>query len=138
MLNCFYQSYRPVPYPQTVVRGDVRVEGLRFEVIAAGIPKTSSVARSNSLRSSTPPQLRKNFRIPPSVPEEDPRHSQISGTGYPPHAFSHAASNFMAGQPNNHHHHSNSNAGMFPHHAGSRQVDPHSPVPSNNAIENVS
>lgn len=38
------------------------------------LPKTSNVARSNSLRSSSPPRLRKdiknNTNVPPSVPEE--------------------------------------------------------------------
>ncbi|KAH0554071.1 serine/threonine-protein kinase PAK mbt [Cotesia glomerata] len=38
-----------------------------------GLPKMSTVARSNSLRSSSPPRLRRDFRnnanLPPSVPE---------------------------------------------------------------------
>lgn len=38
-----------------------------------GLPKTSTVARSNSLRSSSPPRLRRDYRhnsnLPPSVPE---------------------------------------------------------------------
>ncbi|XP_072931584.1 serine/threonine-protein kinase PAK mbt [Epargyreus clarus] len=40
------------------------------------LPKTSNVARSNSLRSTSPPRIRRDFRnqpnIPPSVPEESP------------------------------------------------------------------
>ena len=48
---------------QTIVRGDPKLNG---------IPKTSNVARSNSLRSSSP-RLRRNYRenanVPPSVPE---------------------------------------------------------------------
>ncbi|XP_018324914.1 serine/threonine-protein kinase PAK mbt [Agrilus planipennis] len=38
------------------------------------LPKTSNVARSNSLRSSSPPRLRRDYRnnanVPPAVPEE--------------------------------------------------------------------
>ncbi|XP_068085741.1 serine/threonine-protein kinase PAK mbt [Anabrus simplex] len=49
---------------KTIVRGDPRMNG---------IPKTSNVARSNSLRSSSPPRLRRDYRantnVPPSVPE---------------------------------------------------------------------
>ncbi|PNF35040.1 Serine/threonine-protein kinase PAK 4 [Cryptotermes secundus] len=49
---------------KTIVRGDPRLNG---------IPKTSNVARSNSLRSSSPPRLRRdnraNANVPPSVPE---------------------------------------------------------------------
>lgn len=49
---------------KTIVRGDPRLNG---------IPKTSNVARSNSLRSSSPPRLRRDYRssanVPPSVPE---------------------------------------------------------------------
>lgn len=40
------------------------------------LPKTSNVARSNSLRSSSPPRIRRDLRnqanVPPSVPEESP------------------------------------------------------------------
>lgn len=40
------------------------------------LPKTSNVARSNSLRSMSPPRIRRDLRnqpnIPPSVPEETP------------------------------------------------------------------
>ncbi|ODN01289.1 Serine/threonine-protein kinase PAK mbt, partial [Orchesella cincta] len=116
---------------KTVVRG----EGTRLQDgTGGGIPKTSNVARSNSLRSSTPPQLRKNFRIPPSVPEEDPRHSQVSGTGYPPNAFNHAANSFNPGQIGNHHHTNSTTTGFFPHHHGSRPVEPHSPVPSSTIV----
>lgn len=53
---------------KTIVRGDPRLNGA-----AAGLPKTSNVARSNSLRSSSPPRLRRDYRsnanVPPSVPE---------------------------------------------------------------------
>ncbi|KAG8322890.1 Serine/threonine-protein kinase PAK 5 [Homalodisca vitripennis] len=52
----------------TIVRGDAR-----FRNELNGIPKTSHVARSNSLRSSSPPRLRRDYRpnanIPPAVPE---------------------------------------------------------------------
>uniref|UniRef100_A0A1B6CTN7 non-specific serine/threonine protein kinase n=1 Tax=Clastoptera arizonana TaxID=38151 RepID=A0A1B6CTN7_9HEMI len=53
---------------KTIVRGDMK---LKTEL--NGIPKTSHVARSNSLRSSSPPRLRRDYRsnanIPPAVPE---------------------------------------------------------------------
>lgn len=45
------------------------------------LPKTSHVARSNSLRSSSPPRMRRDIRgnsnVPPSVPEE-PTPSQLA------------------------------------------------------------
>lgn len=53
---------------KTIVRGDAKFKGE-----LNGIPKTSHVARSNSLRSSSPPRMRREYRsnanIPPSVPE---------------------------------------------------------------------
>lgn len=49
------------------------------------LPKNSHVARSNSLRSSSPPRLRRDFRnqpnVPPSVPEES--HQSSTGPQYP-------------------------------------------------------
>ncbi|GFG41026.1 hypothetical protein Cfor_06796 [Coptotermes formosanus] len=62
---------------KTIVRGDPRLNG---------IPKTSNVARSNSLRSSSPPRLRRDYRsnanVPPSVPEGEvmsmPSHQYAS------------------------------------------------------------
>ncbi|KAF7280262.1 serine/threonine-protein kinase PAK mbt [Rhynchophorus ferrugineus] len=66
---------------KTIVRGDHKSENrLSFHQNqkapgANGIvlPKTSNVARSNSLRSSSPPRLRRDHRnanVPPAVPEE--------------------------------------------------------------------
>ncbi|KAK4887160.1 hypothetical protein RN001_003431 [Aquatica leii] len=66
---------------KTIVRGDhSKIENRVIPQqhkppITNGIilPKTSNVARSNSLRSSSPPRLRRdhtNANIPPSVPEE--------------------------------------------------------------------
>ncbi|CAG9856976.1 unnamed protein product [Phyllotreta striolata] len=67
---------------KTIVRGDhkhetktgapqVKTNGNASHIV---LPKTSNVARSNSLRSSSPPRLRRDHRnnsnIPPSVPEE--------------------------------------------------------------------
>ncbi|KFB40935.1 P21-activated kinase, pak [Anopheles sinensis] len=48
------------------------------------LPKTSNVARSNSLRSSSPPRVRRgdlraNTNVPPSVPEEPPQQPQLGG-----------------------------------------------------------
>ncbi|KAL7303592.1 hypothetical protein TKK_0003747 [Trichogramma kaykai] len=61
---------------KTIVRGhnDVRlVKSAMEERPENHLPKVSSVARSNSLRSSSPPRLRKDYRnnanLPPSVPE---------------------------------------------------------------------
>lgn len=66
---------------KTIVRGDHKSEHRlsltqNKPVATNGIvlPKTSNVARSNSLRSSSPPRLRReprnNANMPPSVPEE--------------------------------------------------------------------
>lgn len=65
---------------KTIVRGDHRSSENRLlnaqNKIQNGIvlPKTSNVARSNSLRSSSPPRLRRDHRnntnVPPAVPEE--------------------------------------------------------------------
>ncbi|XP_070170228.1 serine/threonine-protein kinase PAK mbt isoform X4 [Polyergus mexicanus] len=47
-----------------------------------GLPKTSTVSRSNSLRSSSPPRLRRDYRhasnLPPSVPEGQEVPSNIN------------------------------------------------------------
>ncbi|KAL3267443.1 hypothetical protein HHI36_011569 [Cryptolaemus montrouzieri] len=68
---------------KTIVRGDHKSENrlshpqkLYNPTTPNGIvlPKTSNVARSNSLRSSSPPRLRRDHRnnanVPPAVPEE--------------------------------------------------------------------
>ncbi|XP_045499856.1 serine/threonine-protein kinase PAK mbt isoform X1 [Colias croceus] len=74
---------------KTVVRGDHRTSSVAAisrptstnptsQPIQNGVvlPKTSNVARSNSLRSSSPPRIRRDLRsqanIPPVVPEESP------------------------------------------------------------------
>ncbi|XP_015523798.1 serine/threonine-protein kinase PAK mbt [Neodiprion lecontei] len=60
---------------KTIVRGhnDPRVRIPGDKTTENGLPKTSNVARSNSLRSSSPPRLRRDYRnntnLPPSVPE---------------------------------------------------------------------
>ncbi|XP_014238371.2 serine/threonine-protein kinase PAK mbt-like [Trichogramma pretiosum] len=61
---------------KTIVRGhnDVRlIKSAMGERQENHLPKISSVARSNSLRSSSPPRFRKDYRnnanLPPSVPE---------------------------------------------------------------------
>lgn len=65
---------------KTIVRGDHKSEN-RLSIHnkptngnGIVLPKTSNVARSNSLRSSSPPRLRRDHRtnanVPPSVPEE--------------------------------------------------------------------
>ncbi|XP_049795725.1 serine/threonine-protein kinase PAK mbt [Schistocerca nitens] len=71
---------------KTIVRGDPRL---------SGIPKTSNVARSNSLRSSSPPRLsrRGEYRqaaagVPPPVPEGEvmpplPHQQQLYSGGGP-------------------------------------------------------
>lgn len=56
-------------------------------VIGNGIvlPKTSNVARSNSLRSSSPPRVRRDLRgnanVPPSVPEEPIQYPSMRRDG---------------------------------------------------------
>lgn len=70
---------------KTIVRGDHKMEHKQSMPQVASskntnaanglmLPKTSNVARSNSLRSSSPPRLRRdnrvNANVPPSVPEE--------------------------------------------------------------------
>ncbi|XP_049875078.1 serine/threonine-protein kinase PAK mbt [Pectinophora gossypiella] len=74
---------------KTIVRGDHRTTpvsaiarpistNIPQQPVQNGVllPKTSNVARSNSLRSSSPPRIRRDFRnqpnVPPSVPEESP------------------------------------------------------------------
>ncbi|XP_011642390.1 serine/threonine-protein kinase PAK mbt [Pogonomyrmex barbatus] len=62
---------------KTIVRGhnDPRINRqlATDRTVENGLPKTSTVARSNSLRSSSPPRLRRDYRhnsnLPPSVPE---------------------------------------------------------------------
>lgn len=75
---------------KTIVRGDHRITSVSSVVrplptnlpvqppVQNGmvLPKTSNVARSNSLRSTSPPRIRRDFRnqpnVPPAVPEESP------------------------------------------------------------------
>ncbi|KAH8396479.1 hypothetical protein KR222_011217 [Zaprionus bogoriensis] len=47
--------------------------GMPLGMVQPGIvlPKTSHVARSNSLRSSSPPRVRRVANVPPAVPEEE-------------------------------------------------------------------
>lgn len=58
------------------------------EGIQNGIPKTSNVARSNSLRSSSPPRFRRsdfrnNTNVPPSVPEGEVLNGPLPLPQYP-------------------------------------------------------
>ncbi|CAG9762089.1 unnamed protein product [Ceutorhynchus assimilis] len=63
---------------KTIVRGDHKSENRlsthqKPPINGIVLPKTSNVARSNSLRSSSPPRLRRernNTNVPPAVPEE--------------------------------------------------------------------
>lgn len=65
---------------KTIVRGDHRSSDQQHRLSmqlpkqpatnGLSLPKTSNVARSNSLRSSSPPRLRRAANVPPSVPEE--------------------------------------------------------------------
>lgn len=74
---------------KTIVRGDHRTTSVSSiarpipsnipqQHIQNGVvlPKTSNVARSNSLRSTSPPRIRRDLRnqanVPPAVPEESP------------------------------------------------------------------
>ncbi|XP_052563835.1 serine/threonine-protein kinase PAK mbt [Culex pipiens pallens] len=77
------------------------------------LPKTSSVARSNSLRSSSPPrvrrgELRANTNVPPSVPEE-PLHLGGGQSPFPTQPNNNfppvPAKQHFAGNPHPHPHH---------------------------------
>ncbi|XP_068158782.1 serine/threonine-protein kinase PAK mbt [Drosophila tropicalis] len=52
------------------------------------LPKTSHVARSNSLRSSSPPRVRRVANVPPAVPEEEPIGQQGFKSQTMPHTHS--------------------------------------------------
>lgn len=74
---------------KTIVRGDHRVNSSdTIDTVQNGIPKTSNVARSNSLRSSSPPKYRRgdfrnNTNLPPSVPEGEILNGPVSLPQYP-------------------------------------------------------
>ncbi|CAG7826404.1 unnamed protein product, partial [Allacma fusca] len=99
----------------TVVRGDSKID------IVGGIPKTSSVARSNSLRSSSPPRLRRDVRmnLPPTVPEEDSiRHSHSSNRFSPhPHNFPPHAGTLHGAQDHFHPNNATEQNRLFPTHS---------------------
>ncbi|CAK1543133.1 unnamed protein product [Leptosia nina] len=95
---------------KTVVRGDHRTTSVAAisrptstnpitQPVQNGVilPKTSNVARSNSLRSSSPPRIRRDLRsqanIPPSVPEELP----VQPPQYP--SLRREQSNYTLNQP---------------------------------------
>ena len=67
---------------KVIVRPHLNNNKLEESQPANGItlPKTSHVARSNSLRSSSPPRMRRDLRgnanVPPSVPEEPSQFGQ--------------------------------------------------------------
>ncbi|KMQ96997.1 serine threonine-protein kinase pak 7 [Lasius niger] len=84
---------------KTIVRGhnDPRINRplVNDKTVENGLPKTSTVARSNSLRSSSPPRLRRDYRhtsnLPPSVPEGQEVSSNINqgfvNFNKPPHNY---------------------------------------------------
>ncbi|CAL1687681.1 unnamed protein product [Lasius platythorax] len=84
---------------KTIVRGhnDPRINRplVNDKTVENGLPKTSTVARSNSLRSSSPPRLRRDYRhtsnLPPSVPEGQEVPSNINqgfvNFNKPPHNY---------------------------------------------------
>ncbi|SPP89907.1 serine/threonine-protein kinase PAK mbt [Drosophila guanche] len=87
----------PIPgTPGGVVHGSMGMLGagggqhhLMDPMTASGIvlPKTSHVARSNSLRSSSPPRVRRVANVPPSVPEEEASSATTTptpATGFKP------------------------------------------------------
>ncbi|XP_045517383.1 serine/threonine-protein kinase PAK mbt [Pieris brassicae] len=97
---------------KTVVRGDHRTSSVAAisrptstnpitQPVQNGVilPKMSNVARSNSLRSSSPPRIRRDLRgqanIPPSVPEESPSVQQAPQ--YP--SLRREQSNYTLNQP---------------------------------------
>ncbi|KAH8332012.1 hypothetical protein KR067_009244 [Drosophila pandora] len=74
----------PMPMPGAGMPGMLGQHGMMPGEPGGGIilPKTSHVARSNSLRSSSPPRVRRVANVPPSVPEEET--ASIGGAGAPP------------------------------------------------------
>ncbi|KAK7081735.1 Serine/threonine-protein kinase PAK 7, partial [Halocaridina rubra] len=111
--------------PQTNMRGD-RIPGNNNNNNsgshgAANLPKTSSVARSNSLRSSSPPRLRRGehwggHNMPPTLHEGE----ILDG---PPHHWPHAQyPNHPQGQP-----HHLSHPGLYAGHLSHQQGPPHHP-----------
>ncbi|XP_015587718.1 serine/threonine-protein kinase PAK mbt [Cephus cinctus] len=83
---------------KTIVRGhnDSKIARLGEKTAENKLPKTSTVARSNSLRSSSPPRLRRDYRtnsnLPPSVPEgqemsSSPGQMQAYPTFGKPHGY---------------------------------------------------
>ena len=85
---------------KTIVRGhnDAKINKsiMGEKPMESNLPKMSSVARSNSLRSSSPPRLRRDYRnntnLPPSVPEgqemvTNPTPTQMYSNYNKPHGY---------------------------------------------------
>ncbi|KAL0266929.1 UNVERIFIED_CONTAM: hypothetical protein PYX00_009336 [Menopon gallinae] len=74
---------------KTIVRGEHRTNSVGVnENLQNGIPKSSSVVRSNSLRSCSPPRFRRgdfrnNANVPPSVPEGEIMNGPLPLPQYP-------------------------------------------------------
>jgi len=99
------------------------------------LPKTSHVARSNSLRSSSPPRVRRLVaNVPPSVPEEESQISpggggagtptttqtqSIPGHGFKPQQLSHNNMLYPSQQPSQQHPHSHTHSHPHSHGNGS-------------------
>ncbi|KAH8289220.1 hypothetical protein KR054_001981 [Drosophila jambulina] len=74
--------------PNAAAAGMMHHNMMPGETATAGggiiLPKTSHVARSNSLRSSSPPRVRRVANVPPSVPEEEGPTGPTAGGFKPP------------------------------------------------------
>ncbi|KAH8387872.1 hypothetical protein KR093_009947 [Drosophila rubida] len=82
------------------------------------LPKTSHVARSNSLRSSSPPRVRRVANVPPAVPEEEAGPSGPTAFKQPQQQQQAAAHNNMLYPSSSQHAHP-------PHQHGHPHAHPH-------------
>jgi p21-activated kinase 5 len=117
---------------KTIVRGDHKVNESRLSQSNVSVvsqptqnpqnglilPKNSHVARSNSLRSSSPPRVRRDYRqpnVPPSVPEETqqpptgPQYPSLRREPqYPPKGPRESPAEWSVNQHSHHHDNANS------------------------------
>ncbi|KAH8270666.1 hypothetical protein KR044_004195 [Drosophila immigrans] len=80
------------------------------------LPKTSHVARSNSLRSSSPPRVRRVANVPPAVPEEEAAPSSATPYKPPQQQQQQAAHNMLYPSASQHpHSHAHAHPHAHPH-----------------------
>ncbi|XP_063709263.1 serine/threonine-protein kinase PAK mbt [Culicoides brevitarsis] len=115
------------------------------------LPKTSHVARSNSLRSSSPPRVRRdlmgNANVPPSVPEEPTQYPSMRRDGTMPSQQPQQQMPKMQQPPNVPPHQTRPNHMQMPpvpqqqlptsHHPHSQQQQLPAPMHGNNNVEHL-